>query len=74
MKEIAARLDTTLPQLAIAWVLQQPAVSVALAGIRKPEEIEQNVGALDIRFSPDDLHAIDDIMSGAAGQVDAIPV
>jgi aryl-alcohol dehydrogenase-like predicted oxidoreductase len=74
LKEIAARLDTTLPQLAIAWVLQQPAVSVALAGIRKPEEIEQNVGALDIRFSPDDLHAIDDIMSGAAGQVDAIPV
>jgi aryl-alcohol dehydrogenase-like predicted oxidoreductase len=54
--------------------LQQPAVSVALAGIRRPEEIEQNVGALDIRFSPDDLHAIDEIMSGAAGQVDAIPV
>jgi len=73
LKEVAARLGTTLPMLAIAWVLQQPAVSVALAGIRKPEEIEHNVGALDVRFSPDDLHEIDAIMAGAAGQVDAIP-
>jgi aryl-alcohol dehydrogenase-like predicted oxidoreductase len=73
LKAVAARLGTTLPKLAIAWVLQQPAVSVALAGIRKPEEIEHNIGALDVQFSPDDLHAIDAIMAGAAGQVDAIP-
>ncbi len=74
LKELAVRLGTTLPKLAIAWVLQQPAVSVALAGIRKPEEIEHNVGALDLRFSPDDLAAIDEIMAGAAGQTDAIPL
>lgn len=74
LKEMAARLGTTLPQLAIAWVLQQPAVSVALAGIRAPEEIEHNVGALDVRFSPADLSVIDEIMAGAAGQTDAIPV
>lgn len=74
LKELAARLGTTLPKLAIAWVLQQPAVSVALAGIRKPEEIEHNVGALDVQFSPDDLAAIDEIMAGAAGQTDAIPL
>ncbi|MHB8645849.1 MAG: aldo/keto reductase [Thermomicrobiales bacterium] len=74
LKAVASRLETTLPKLAIAWVLQQPAVSVALAGIRKPEEIEHNVGALDVRFSPDDLNVIDEIMAGAAGQTDAIPV
>lgn len=74
LKEVAARLGTTLPMLAIAWVLQQPAVGVALAGIRTPEEIEHNIGALDVRFSPGDLREIDDIMAGAAGQVDAIPV
>jgi aryl-alcohol dehydrogenase-like predicted oxidoreductase len=73
LKGVAERLGTTLPQLAIAWVLQQPAVSVALAGIRKPEEIEQNIGALDVRLSGDDLREIDGIMAGAAGQVDAIP-
>jgi myo-inositol catabolism protein IolS len=73
LKAVAARLGTTLPQLAIAWVLQQPAVSVALAGIRKPEEIEHNIGALDVQFSPDDLREIDAIMADAAGQVEAIP-
>ena len=73
LKDVAARLGTTLPKLAIGWVLQQPAVSVALAGIRKSEEIEHNVGALDTKFSADDLHEIDDIMSSAAGQVDMIP-
>jgi hypothetical protein len=74
LKAVATRLGTTLPQLAIAWVLQQRAVSVALAGIRKPEEIEHNVGALDVQFSPEDLGVVDEIMAGAAGQVDAIPV
>jgi len=74
LKKVAARLDTTLPQLAIAWVLQQPVVSVALAGIRAPEEIEHNIGALDLQFSSADLGVIDEIMAGAAGQTDAIPV
>src|SRR5947209_7935154 len=74
LKKVAERLGTTLPLMAIAWVLQQPAVSVALAGIRKPEEIEQNIGALDVRFSREDLQVIDEIMSAAAGQVDTIPV
>ena len=73
LKALAARLGTTLPQMAIAWVLQHPAVGVALAGIRKPEEIEHNTGALDVRLSPDDLREIDEIMTGAAGQVEAIP-
>ncbi len=73
LKTVAQRLGTTLPLMAIAWVLQQPAVSVALAGIRKPEEIEQNIGALDVTFSDDDLREIDEIMAGAAGQVDEIP-
>ena len=74
LKAIAARLETTLPLLALAWVLQQPAVSVALAGIRKPEEIEQNTGALAVRLSPDDVGEIEEIMADAAGRTDAIPV
>ena len=74
LQAVAARLETTLPLLALAWVLQQPAVSVALAGIRKPEEIEQNIGALAVRLSPDDLGEIEEIMADAAGRTDTIPV
>lgn len=74
LKEVARSLGTTLPKLAIAWVLHHPAVSVALAGTRTPAEIEHNVGALDVTLTPDALARIDQIMSGAAGQVEAIPV
>jgi aryl-alcohol dehydrogenase-like predicted oxidoreductase len=73
LKVVAERLGTTLPKLAIAWVLANPAVSVALSGTRRPTEIEHNVGALDVRLSDADLRAIDQIMAGAAGQVEAIP-
>ena len=73
LKAVAVRLGTTLPKLAIAWVLQHPAVAVALSGTRKPAEIEHNVGALDVQLSRRDLDEIETIMSGAAGQVEAIP-
>jgi aryl-alcohol dehydrogenase-like predicted oxidoreductase len=73
LKAVAARLGTTLPKLAIAWVLEHPAVSVALSGTRKSEEIEHNVGALEVELSRRDLDEIDRIMADAAGQVEAIP-
>lgn len=73
LKGVARRLGTSLPKLAIAWVLHHPAVSVALAGTRTPAEIEHNVGALEVKLSPDDLAEIDRIMSRAAGQVEAVP-
>jgi aryl-alcohol dehydrogenase-like predicted oxidoreductase len=73
LKRVAEGLGTTLPKLAIAWVLNHPAVSVALAGTRTPAEIEHNVGALDVKLTPGVLDQIDEIMSRAAGQVEAIP-
>lgn len=74
LKGVAERLGTTLPKLAIAWVLQHRAVATALSGTRRPSEIEHNVGALEITLSASDLADIDRIMAGAAGQVEAIPV
>ena len=73
LKGVVARLDTTLPKLAIAWVLSNPAVSVALSGTRTSAEIEHNVGALDVKLDQATLDEIDHIMSGAAGQVEATP-
>ena len=44
LKEIAAANGKTVAQLAIAWVLSNPAVTVALCGARKPAEIIDDVG------------------------------
>jgi aryl-alcohol dehydrogenase-like predicted oxidoreductase len=70
---VADRLGTSLPLLALAWVLRHPAVSVALAGCRTPREIEENVRALDVSLNTETLGEIDQIMSGAAGQTDVVP-
>lgn len=45
---IAEKLGANLPQLAIAWILKNPNVSSVILGASKPEQLEQNLKALDI--------------------------
>ncbi len=73
MATIADRIGTSLPRLALAWVLRHPAVSVALGGCRTPREIEENVRALDVQLDSDLLAEIEKVMHGAAGQTDVVP-
>ena len=47
LKKIAASQGKSIAQLAVAWVLSNPTVAVALTGARKPSEIEENVVAGD---------------------------
>jgi aryl-alcohol dehydrogenase-like predicted oxidoreductase len=70
---VADRIGTSLPLLALAWVLRNPAVSVALAGCRTRREIEENVRALSVTLDTEVLAEIDQIMTGAAGQTDVVP-
>jgi len=70
---VADRAGTSLPLLALAWVLRNPAVSVALTGCRTPREIEENVRALDVTLAPEVLAEIDSVMAGAAGRTDVVP-
>lgn len=69
----AAEKGTTLPRLALAWVLSNPLVAVGLSGTRRPSEIEENVQALTISLTADDKRRLDEIMQDAAGQIDQIP-
>ena len=73
LKGVAADLGTSLPRLALAWVLRHPAVSVALSGCRTVGEIEENVTALEVKIPDDALARIEEIMQGAAGQVYQVP-
>ena len=47
LKEIAAAKGKTVAQLALAWVLSNPVITVALTGARKSSEIEENVEAAE---------------------------
>lgn len=46
-KKIAAGLGLTMPELAVRWTLTNPAITSAIAGVRKPEHIEGVVKAAD---------------------------
>lgn len=74
LSDVARELGTPLAPLAVAWVLRDPIVAVALSGTRKPAEIEENVKALDVALSPAVQERIEAIMQGAAGQTDTLPV
>ncbi|WP_341279257.1 aldo/keto reductase family protein [Paenibacillus sp. FSL H8-0537] len=60
----AQEAGLTLPQLAIAWVLQNPQVSAAIIGASNPGQIKENVKAAGIRLAPDLLKQIDEILEG----------
>lgn len=60
LNEIAKSRGQSLAQMAIAWVLRNPAVTTALIGASKVSQIEDCVGALgNCRFSAEELAKID---------------
>ena len=61
LEEFAEQRGHTLPQLAVAWVLAQPGVHVAITGARRPAHIEGIAPAADIQLSADDLAQIDEL-------------
>ena len=61
LKAVAAAHDKSLPQLAIAWVLGNQAVSVALVGMRNEHELQENVAAADWRLTEEIRAEIDQI-------------
>lgn len=65
LKPIAADLDLSMAQLALAWVLHEPNVSSAIVGASKPEQVEDNAGASGVWLDDDTLSAIDEALDGA---------
>ncbi|RVI52778.1 aldo/keto reductase, partial [Sinorhizobium meliloti] len=57
---IGRRRNATPAQVALAWLLAQKPWIVPLFGTRKLERFEENIGALDVDLTPDDLAEIND--------------
>lgn len=55
----------TSTELALAWLLAQPAVSTVIPSARHPEQVEANVRAADWHLAPDDLRAVATLLTGA---------
>lgn len=56
---IAERKNATPAQIALAWLLAQKPWVVPIPGTRKLERLDENIGALAVELTSDDLHKID---------------
>jgi len=70
MRALAAELNVTVAQLAIAWVAAQGADIVPLVGARRRDRLQEALGAADLVLKPDDLARLEAIVppNAAAGE------
>jgi aryl-alcohol dehydrogenase-like predicted oxidoreductase len=66
VEEIAREKHCTPAQLALAWVLVQGDDIIPIPGTKRRKYLQENIGALDVTFTSDDLARIDELASHEA--------
>lgn len=61
LRPLAAERRITPAQFAVAWVLSHPAVTSAIIGASKVEQLQESLGAVDIALTPDEMARVDRI-------------
>jgi aryl-alcohol dehydrogenase-like predicted oxidoreductase len=69
-KEVAEPRGVPISQIALAWVLRNPAVSTALVGARNPGEVDQNLAGVELKLTDAEVERIETITRDAAGMHD----
>ena len=59
MAPLAAAKGVSVAQIAIAWLLHQPVVTSVIIGAKRLAQLDDNLAAVDVRLSVDELAAID---------------
>lgn len=63
--KVADMMGCTPAQLALAWVLRNDNVAAAIVGASRPEQITDNVGALEVELSDEVAARIEELMEGS---------
>jgi aryl-alcohol dehydrogenase-like predicted oxidoreductase len=66
LRVIGRRLDTSPGAVAVAWTLHNPAVTGAIVGARKPEQVNDMVAAAEIRLTQSELKEVENAAQLAA--------
>lgn len=61
MDDIASNYDYTHPQIALTWLLAQPAVSSVIIGVRTMAQLEDNLKAAEIELPGDELERLNEV-------------
>jgi aryl-alcohol dehydrogenase-like predicted oxidoreductase len=62
LESLAREKGTTISRLALAWCIHQPGVTSPIIGPRTMEQLEDNLGALEVTITDEDRKAIDRII------------
>jgi aryl-alcohol dehydrogenase-like predicted oxidoreductase len=66
LQPVAKRAGCTLPQLALAWCLREPAISSVIVGASRPEQLDETVAAADHVLDKDVVEEMDRILGPVA--------
>ena len=70
---IGERHKATPSQIALAWLLARKPWIVPLFGTRKLERFEENIGALSVRLTADDMRELNESMTAMPVQGNRYP-
>jgi 1-deoxyxylulose-5-phosphate synthase len=56
--EVAERSGATVAQVALQWIMTHPEISVVITGADTAEQLDNNVGSVDVRLSADDIEEL----------------
>lgn len=71
LKKIGERHGRAPGEVALAWTLHNPAVTAAIVGLRRADQVQGTVGALDFRLNDDDAREIEDFFRQNAAATQA---
>ncbi|MGZ3461801.1 MAG: aldo/keto reductase, partial [Archangium sp.] len=61
LQRVAREQNTTPARVALAWVQNRPGVTATLLGARTLEQLENNLGALDVKLTPAQVAALEEV-------------
>jgi len=59
MEKLAKERDVSVSQVALAWLLADPLIISPIIGANSPEQLKDNLGAVDVRLAPEEKTALD---------------
>ncbi|WP_321348015.1 aldo/keto reductase [uncultured Draconibacterium sp.] len=61
MRKIAEAKNVSVAQIALSWLLHQPAVSSVIIGANKPEQLADNLDSVNVQLNNDELKQLDEV-------------
>ena len=61
MRDVAAKHDASVAEVALAWILTKPFVTSVIIGAKRVEQLDQNLNAVELRLDAEDMARLDEV-------------